>query len=304
MSEFPLHLSAFRALQAQHQGQRESREGLAPDETTSPAERFLNTIFYLQSTLSQSTNYDITPVPWPSDPRSSLILPEFSYTIGPIDDQCLQYTYGTTKRLTMFIRAVTALFWSVAYYTSTGAYFPDTLQLEMDSLSNGLNDWRLESEDIIDLPDVASTRVVKLHILAFYNAICIFRLTHLVLPLSTDDGTRSALFHEVSFYVSEVLSHLRSIERIKQQNPRAFNRQSASIIWPGFIAACEAPQQGREGWVEWWENMLAYRIGNIASLYETLRDVWDLRDRTQDDSYLLPAWRRLLREKRMVIIAL
>jgi arginine metabolism regulation protein II len=147
-------------------------------------------------------------------------------------------------------------------------------------------------------------KVMRMHILAFHDAACIFLVTHLILSLPADPETRQTLSDQVRFHSSQALTRLRSIEDIKQQTPHIFQHQTASILWPGFIASCEAAQGDRPGWIAWWEQMLTYRIGNIASLYETVVDVWQLADRQQNSSSSLPVWRMLLREKGRVIIAL
>jgi arginine metabolism regulation protein II len=146
-------------------------------------------------------------------------------------------------------------------------------------------------------------KVLKLHILAFYHAVCIFNFTHLVLPLLAHDEARRARRQELHLHVSQVLAHLQTIETIKRQNPGVFSSQAASILWPGFIACCEARQEDTPGWMEWWEQMLTYRIGNIASLYETVKEVWRLHDREENDGSM-PLWRVCLMERKRVIIAL
>ncbi|KAL4958740.1 transcription factor domain-containing protein [Aspergillus stella-maris] len=277
MSEFPLHLAAFRALQAQFQ--QRNRNGPAETLETSPAERYLTSIFYLQSTLSLSTNCELTPVPWPSDPQRT------------VNDTCLQYTYGTTKCLAMFIRAAATLFRSMSYYISAGVQLPAGLQDAVYTLLSKLNSWSLAAENIIELPDFTTMKVMKLHILAFHDAIHIFCEAH------------KASSEEIRLRASRVLTHLQCIENIKQENSRIFYTQAASILWPGFIASCEAVGEDRSGWTKWWEHMLTYRIGNIASLYATVREVWQLSNSGQGSSKI-PVWRVLLKKKKVIIIAL
>ncbi|KAL4940529.1 hypothetical protein BDV06DRAFT_223972 [Aspergillus oleicola] len=302
MSEFPLHLAAFRALQAQYQ--QKNRNGPAETLETSPAERYLNSIFYLQSTLSLSTNCELTPVPWPSDPQRSHCREESMYKIATtVNDTCLQYTYGTTKCLAIFIRAAATLFRSVSYYLSAGVQLPAGLQHAVYTLLSKLNSWSLAAENIIELPDFTTMKVMKLHILAFHDAIHIFCVTHLMLPFYTCQEAHKASSEEIRLRASRVLTHLQCIENIKQENSRIFYTQAASILWPGFIASCEAVGEDRSGWTKWWEHMLTYRIGNIASLYATVREVWQLSNSGQGSSKI-PVWRVLLKKKKGIIIAL
>ncbi|KAL3449898.1 fungal-specific transcription factor domain-containing protein [Aspergillus insuetus] len=304
MSEFAIHLSAFRALQVQYCQQQIQGNGSSHD-ASSPANRHLNTVFFLQSTLSLSTNCDLAPTPWPSDPPSPSPVVEALNTSHPgIDEDCLQYTYGTTKRLTTFIRAIATLFRSALYYTRTGTEVPNTLNQAIQLLNQQLQGWTLDSENIINFPYAQMEKVLKLHILAFYHAACIFALTHLVLPLLAHDEARQARLQELHLHVSQVLSHLQTIETIKRQNLGVFRSPAASILWPGFIACCEARREDRPGWIKWWEQMLTYRIGNIASLYETVKEVWRLHDREETDGSLQPVWRVCLKERKRVIIAL
>ncbi|KAL2835672.1 fungal-specific transcription factor domain-containing protein [Aspergillus pseudoustus] len=304
MSEFPLHLSAFRALQLQYQEKYRNGSGRAQSMISPPAEKYLNTIFYLQSTLSLSTDCDLTPVPWPTHPQRACRRESSLYAILALDDDCLQYTYGTTTQITMFIHATATLFRSISYYASEGGGVPESLLQAIRNLSEKVDAWSIDLENIINFPSVEMGKVMRMHILAFHNATCIFVLTHLILPLSADPEARQTLSGQIRFHSSQSLSRLQSIEDIKQQTSRVFQHQTASILWPGFIASCEAAQEDRPGWIAWWEQMLTYRIGNIASLYETVVDVWHLADRWQNSSSSLPAWRMLLREKGRVIIAL
>ncbi|KAL3457275.1 fungal-specific transcription factor domain-containing protein [Aspergillus heterothallicus] len=304
MSEFSLHLAAFRALQAQYR--RKQRNGAAGTPEPSPAERYLSSIFYLQSTLSLSTNCQLTLVPWPLEPQESHCREESLYTVPTtVDDNCLQYTYGTTMCLAMFIRATTTLFRSVCYYVSVGAQLPAGLHQAVYTLSSKLNSWSLATEDIIELPESTTMEVMKLHILAFHDALHIFFLTQLMLPPATGYEEHKAVSQKIPIRASQALCHLQGIEKIKRENSRIFYTDAASILWPGFIASCEAVGgEDRLGWTEWWEHMLTYRIGNIASLYENVREVWQLGDGGEGSSRRMPAWRVLLQQRKRVIVAL
>ena len=48
----------------------------------------------------------------------------------------------------------------------------------------------------------------------------------------------------------------------------------APVVWPGFIAACEAADEDRDAWQRWWVRVQSYRIGSIATMWTVVQEVW------------------------------
>ena len=74
----------------------------------------------------------------------------------------------------------------------------------------------------------------------------------------------------------------------------------APVVWPGFIASCEADTEDRELWRTWWTMVQKYRIGSIVRLWGLVREAWDMRDAR---SVEIPAWAAILRSKGLRIIS-
>ncbi|KAL2828961.1 fungal-specific transcription factor domain-containing protein [Aspergillus cavernicola] len=315
MSEFWVHLNAFKWL-SRHQSRMQIQETTA----TSQTETYLNTIFYFQSTLSLTTDCTFIPVPWPADSQRSAQLRGALFQTPLLDDHCLQHTYGVTRKLVVFIRVIAVLFQSVSYYISCGLALPETLEQTLADLSNRLDAWDLNSERNLlhfDGSDESTPkpRVLRLHILAFSHAIRIFHLTHLVFPLYQGKEALQQSDNQLSeilqSHVSQVSSLLHMIEEIKRtSNNGSFEKQVAPILWPGFIASCEADSSNQESWAQWWNHMSAYRIGNIQSLRRIVEGVWRVRDesniRIHGDlgGFFMPSWRALLVDEKRRILAL
>ena len=66
----------------------------------------------------------------------------------------------------------------------------------------------------------------------------------------------------------------------------------APIVWPGFIAACEAGPEQRPLWRVWWIGVQRYSIGSIGVLWGVVQEVWEMRDEGERE---VPGWRAVLK---------
>jgi arginine metabolism regulation protein II len=98
--------------------------------------------------------------------------------------------------------------------------------------------------------------------------------------------------------VDIVAEKLGTIEDLKTSHGGPL---TASIMWPGFVAACEATPSQRGGWQVWWQHMLTYCIGNIATLWQVVQDVWKARDAGDLET---PGWIGVLRANKQRILAI
>ncbi|KAJ5207580.1 fungal-specific transcription factor domain-containing protein [Penicillium cf. viridicatum] len=310
MSELGLHLKGFKRLQIL------SNRLQSPIQKLCKTERYLKTVFYCQSTLSRSTDCGLPPLPWPSH------LLESDAADESIDNHCLQHTYGVTHTLLRFIHNIKTLSRHLAYYSSRGLNLPDALERERAAVGEKLLLWNIECEEIVlfDESEAAhlAAKITKLHVLAFSYAIQVFYMTHLVLPVDLGELSNGEIAVKLQHQVSCVASCLRKIEVIKRDNPGVFRKPMAPIMWPGYIASCEAEPEDRGLWLEWWEGMLRYRIGNIQPLWNAVQGTWRSRDEdafglsgrgegssdSQCLSRCLPLWRGFLRGRQDMIFAL
>ncbi|KAL4860906.1 fungal-specific transcription factor domain-containing protein [Aspergillus spectabilis] len=224
MSEFLLHLSAFRALQSQYQNR--NRAGSA-------IERYLSTVFYFQSTLSKSTDCNFTPTPWPSDTYRASRREQLLYRTPPIDEICLQQTYGITRQLTIFIQAITTLLQSLQYYFLHHTTIPATLHQAIETLTTHLTKW---APSPVLLPSTPTPEtLLDLHTLAFHHSIQILHITHLLTPLSRSRHellpTQFQLQLQIHTHTTTVLKTLMAIETLKISNSTLSKTPTAPILW-------------------------------------------------------------------------
>ncbi|KAH8703776.1 fungal-specific transcription factor domain-containing protein [Talaromyces proteolyticus] len=274
---------------------------------------YLQTIFYFQSTLSQSTDCSLPQIPWPVDTRGSLMHIQALTAIPDIDNHLLQQTYSITSTLVMFIRLITCLSQHVSYFISEQLSLPKIFCDALATLEKNLHLYDIGCEKLINMTPIQST-LFRLHLLAFQQAIHIYYLTSLVLPLETQEshGT-SCIELRVQRYARQVGNYLLRIEFLKRESTTPCDGfQTAPIPWPGFIASCEADPSQRQLWTEWWTGMLGYQIGNIHVLFEIVQDVWRSRDQLQGKETdkreygegRLPIWKRVLSRGKKRILAL
>ncbi|KAK9350266.1 fungal-specific transcription factor domain-containing protein [Lipomyces doorenjongii] len=224
MVEYWIHLNGCDQLQRQR-NYGESR-------------RQLNTIYSFLVTLSNTTLYDLLELPWSEDEFLSdlqmLFVPSTT-----ADDSSLEYTYGITSTLASMMRLTTKLSQHISFYASCDLPLPHTLETACRILGKHISEWSVSSEPLstIDSSDPVRLSVAKLHILAFGHALNVYYHTRI----------RPCEPHTMAFYVNAVAEDLQSIEVIKKS--QGYRRPlSASVMWPGFIAACEAmPSQRGSG---------------------------------------------------------
>ncbi|KAL4988652.1 hypothetical protein BDW68DRAFT_186993 [Aspergillus falconensis] len=119
--------------------------------------------------------------------------------------------------------------------TSMASLFPPPLEQAISTLHEALTSWS------ITLP------LVRCHILAFHAALVIYLYT--VTGWSSDPGSTSIVRH----YNSICITTLLSAEALETSyGAQAGWNAMAPIVWPGFVAACEAAPDERPLWRTWW----------------------------------------------------
>ncbi|PYH79285.1 hypothetical protein BO82DRAFT_356654 [Aspergillus uvarum CBS 121591] len=303
MSEYPLHLEAFKQMNYMST----AANNVHP---TSRLRLFLQTAFYLQSTLSDTTLNTQTGIPWPSnDSGYSKEFTETSNLNCAIDDHVLQHTYGITHRLVVGVRSITILFWHRLYYENQSQALPAELVGVISTIRKHVRAWDVTMEqDLLSFDEKSEGGLMKqvrdLHLCAFHHAIQIYLLTHLpqtscesILPASED----------VQFHVDQVAASLLQIEKLKYESRLLSGQRTASIMWPGFIAACESSPNSRKIWCRWWSHMLDYNIGNIELLWQTVQDIWHFSDEVESTKRIphnIPLWRVFLAQAERTILPL
>ncbi|KAL5342233.1 hypothetical protein BJX70DRAFT_338776 [Aspergillus crustosus] len=123
-------------------------------------------------------------------------------------------------------------------------------------------------------PAPQAQTLLTLHTLAFYHAIQVFHLMHLLLPLShLDPASIFNIQTQIHTQIRCALIILLEIEHLKSSTPGLSITLTAPIIWPGFIASCAASPEERTNCKQWWNMMLGYRIGKVRGLWRTVQEV-------------------------------
>jgi arginine metabolism regulation protein II len=238
----------------------------------------LVTISSFLTVLSATTSIDLLPMPWPTKNA-------FSHSRSNIfnDGWGLEITYGITATLANYLQQITTLSQHISYFISQSLPIYPTLLSACHDFSKTLSSWSIESENLSSLPAAnCNIFLAKSHILAFAQSLQIYFHTR-VLPC-TDA--------EMAQYVQCVAEYLTEIEAVRVQQEGNKLDLTASIMWPGFIASCEAGPDARDVWHQWWNGMLKYQIGNISKLWVVVKEAWAMRDEGLKE---VPAWMPVLR---------
>jgi arginine metabolism regulation protein II len=276
MSEYRVHLDGVNRICHQLRDRDQSIK----------LDRRLATISSFLTVLSDTTSIDLLPIPWSTrspfpDPRSNIF-----------QDGCgLDITYGITATLANYLHQITVLSQHISYFISQGLSIHPTLLSTCYDFSKVLSSWSIDSENLSALPAANyNVFVVKTHILAFAQSLRIYFHTR-VLPCTEA---------EMAIYVQRVADYLTEIEAVRAQQEGTKPDLTASIMWPGFIASCEAEPDARDIWYQWWQGMLKYQIGNISKLWIVVKRAWALRDEGLKE---VPAWMPALRYTGTKILA-
>jgi arginine metabolism regulation protein II len=258
-------------------------ELLRPVAWDRPRSRSMNNICNFLHVISESTNWSLVPVPW--EGSSTTNLPLF------YEDGTLETTYGITAGLAELILRVTRLAQSMRYYSDYSISPPPGLQIAREHLAIAVESLPA-LQDTAEIPQDCDEHVRALlaeHIDAFALGIKVY------FHVSVGPCNQERL----DDLVQEVGCKLNKIEDHKKSTGKRYAK-TATIMWPGFVAACEARQDHRDLWRRWWSDMASYGIGNIDALWNIVQESWLLRDAGSDIS---PAWLLVLRAKEKFILA-
>lgn len=237
-------------------------------------------------TISESTNWDLNIVPWESGSTTSIATKSAFSKSG-----ILESTYGITTTLAELIAQITGLAESKQFY-SEHVSSPIGFRIACEELAKAVEILPTfqPSTDSVHDSDEHTSHILKEHIEAFALGVKVYYHARMS-PCSKD---------QMRDLVQQVLEKLESIER-RRESAGSHYAKTATIAWPGFIAACEAHQGEREPWVRWWSHMRTYGIGNIQTLWEIVGECWRIRDEGLDHT---AAWMTVLKAKGQFILAI
>jgi arginine metabolism regulation protein II len=236
--------------------------------------------------ISESTNWSLAPMPWEeSSTTYSAATPLF------YEDGTLETTYGITAGLAGLISRITRLAQTIRYYSFHSISPPPEVQIARGHLAAAVKSLPA-LQDATSIPQDCDEHVRALlaeHVDAFALGIEVY--FHVSVGLCSQERLDD-LVHEIG-------CKLNMIEEQKQSTEKRYAK-TATIMWPGFVAACEARKGHRDQWRRWWSDMAHYGIGNIEALWSIVQESWVLRDSGSDIS---PAWLPILRSKGKFILA-
>lgn len=232
--------------------------------------------------ISESTNWSLASIPWE---QSSSSTPHF------YSDGTLETTYGITAALAELISRITRVSQAIRFYSTKSATPPAGLEASFEHLAAAIASLPT-LEGATDMPQDCDEHVQILlheHLEAFALSTKVY-FYNTIRPCSSGQMDR---------LIDEIGRKLNMIEQ-KKQAPEMQYARTATIAWPGFVAACEARHGQRELWCRWWTDMTSYGIGNIKTLWAIVQESWALRDAGSTET---PAWLPVLRTQQKFILA-
>ncbi|OJJ44219.1 hypothetical protein ASPZODRAFT_160869 [Penicilliopsis zonata CBS 506.65] len=256
-------------------------------------------------TLARSTDPHLPPKPW-TWPHQGPITIESLLQSTPFQPShhSLEFTYGTTTTLASYLHLTIRFAQHIAFYMQNNKNdsnnnfnydddndnkinkMPDGLRRACTVLEDAITNWTVAQEPLASVPkdDYETNALVIRHVVAFHASVAIYFHT-LIRPCSPQ---------RLRAYKDTCVANLVAAEKLKA-TPHASRQWNtmAPIVWPGFIAACEAEPDERPLWRAWWVGVARYCIGSIRTLWTVVQEVWEERDRCKG-MVEVPGWRAVL----------
>lgn len=190
---------------------------------------------------------------------------------------CYEYVYGITPAIAAALNKTCRLAEQLVHYRQNNqddTNIPDGIVKACEELGNTLQSWQFEREDITSIPrsDVLGFSILTHQAKAWHAAALVYYCTRIQGAEPID------LIRETDL----VMEHLLTAEEIKSKAGTIKQKQHlAPITWPGFIASCNILKDRRDDWKEWWQHMLAYKIGNIEKQWDIVQKIWEKLDQME-----------------------
>lgn len=267
-SDFPIHLKGCRQLQ---KPQLDSR---SPDDPT----RQVNSIYHFLSLLARTTSYKL-------EPRS--LESFFEVTYFDVHDWSIEYIYGITPTLGNLLQKTCQVAECLAFYQDKEIPLP--LTEACSEIQDEILSWNIESEifHLFEPKEETMLEIIRCQARAFHSATAIFFYR----------TTKTCHFVDLEQNVRLIWANLTLAEGLKDVCLGG-EKRAAPMSWPAFIAACEASD--RKPWVEWWERVQGYGIGNFRRQWRTIQEIWSIMDANKN----VGSWRDALRQSGKLVLPL
>lgn len=203
-------------------------------------------------------------------------------TLFDQEDRDIEYIYGITPTLGNLLYRTCQL----SDLLENCSYPPAQTRRAQDNLREDLLNWNLESEQFQRIDgNTVVLEIIHYQARAFYSAI-------LILYYRAVERHHSINPEQEAY---TVWVQLKLSEERKRGNAQRM-MYAAPMSWPAFIAACEA--RHREPWIEWWEMVQDYNLGNFRRQWTIIREIWAMID----SSGVGMCWRDALRQSGKLVL--
>lgn len=294
MSDFWIHLDGCNKLQLAMQPKGSERDRSAQTNRLIAICRFM-------STLSRSTDPYLLVGRWREG--APIVSADYVLDISSFcaDDHSLEYTYGISATLAQYMNLINLRSQQLDYYECRNLPPPASLLRAVTTVHDALTSWSINDEPLasVNEDDHETQSLVSCHILAFHAALMIYFYTRMnwrdrcsYRQNSWHDATN--LDGVLCYYNRVCVTNLLAAEALKSScRSRVGWKAMAPIVWPGFIAACEAEPLEQPLWRTWWTGVQQCSIGSIQSLWNVVQEVW--KQQNYDSGPVRPRWVAVLR---------
>ncbi|CAK7207173.1 arginine metabolism regulation protein II [Sporothrix eucalyptigena] len=288
-SDFPVHLKACYQLKKPFSASRMSGGGSANQ---------IYSICRFLTLLARTTSPVIVARPWrePEDGNAAFTGPGFDNS-----ERSVEYMYGITPALGNMLAKTCQMAEHLAYYQQRCEEFPLPLQEACTALGNEIASWAVDNEPfvLIEAEEHSMREIARCQARAFQGAVLIYYCQTLQKYGLQDSISPVAV--DVQSQVQVIWAQLTTAEDLKDSYTGGLKR-SAPMSWPAFLAACESSRSDRELWVEWWERVNGYHIGNFARQWQIIQDVWNMQDAVEETSQITISWRDALAQTGKLVL--
>lgn len=239
--------------------------------------RQLNEISDFLCLLARTVSFSTSRGPWLSDKGGDL--DEF-IALRPQSDCCFGYMFGITPDVAAYIQETCRLAEHLSRYEQSGEPIPDGLLEACEYLGDRLCGWSFESEGVDrEIPDGGDAREIFMH---HSNA---WHLAAVVYYHRRIQKCRSEGHDQI---IARIAEHMHAVEDIKERSSPGAGQKTAPIMWPAFVASCEARVRGT--WEVWWERAARYRLANYQRQWEIVKKIWQTEDEMEKARRRCPDW--------------
>lgn len=234
------------------------------------------------SSLSRSTDPYLPVKRWTEGASSASVDHMLDTSSFCANDHSLEYTYGISATLARYMELINLRSQQLDYYKSRNLPPSTSLLRAVTTIHDALTSWSISDETLASVngDDHETRSLVTCHILAFHAALIIHfytRMDWLDRCSYEQNACRNATHpgNVLQHYNHVCVTNLLAAEALKSScRSRVGWKAMAPIVWPGFIAACEAEPDEQPLWRAWWMGVQQYSIGSIQSLWNVVQEVW------------------------------